>query len=117
MAQVCRASWVPQGGRSANGGLLSPDRTGQHFSCRFAAKANERQFDLKKLGILGYLISLAGAALWLYGYFWPANPPLVNWQNYSPWWVANFLPSLQAEVGIAMMFVGTALSCWPPRQD
>jgi len=72
---------------------------------------------LKALMILGYLISIAGAALWLYGYFRPGNPPLVDWQMHTPWWIANFLPSLQAEVGLAMMLVGTALSCWPPRHD
>ena len=34
---------------------------------------------LRKAVIIGWIIELAGMALWLYGYFATGNPSLVDW--------------------------------------
>ena len=72
---------------------------------------------LRTIAIVGSIISLIGAALWLYGYVSIGTPPLIDWQAYTPWWIAGFLPNLQSEIGMALMCVGVMLSYWPGRQD
>jgi hypothetical protein len=63
---------------------------------------------------IGWIISLAGTALWLYGYYATGNPSLIDWHANSPWWIADFLPSIESEIGMALVFAGTALIYWPP---
>ena len=45
--------------------------------------------------ITGWIISLAGMALWLYGYFSTGNPSLIDWHASTPWWIADFLPNVE----------------------
>jgi len=40
--------------------------------------------ELEKKIIIGWVIELAGVALWLYGYFVAGHPPLVNWHDKTP---------------------------------
>jgi hypothetical protein len=72
---------------------------------------------LSKLAITGWIISLGGLVLWLYGYFSAGSPPMINWHAYTPWWIADFLPNINSEVGMALMFAGTALTYWPPQRN
>jgi hypothetical protein len=53
--------------------------------------------------------------LWLYGYYSTGTPPLIDWQAHTPWWIADFLPNINSEIGMALMFAGSALTFWPPR--
>ena len=69
---------------------------------------------MSKLAITGWIISVGGIALWLYGYFSNGHPPMLNWHAFTPWWIADFLPNINSEVGMALMFAGTALTYWPP---
>ena len=69
---------------------------------------------MNKRVIIGWIISLAGTALWLYGYYTTGNPSLIDWHANSPWWIADFLPSIESEIGMALVFAGTALIYWPP---
>jgi hypothetical protein len=69
---------------------------------------------VNKRVIIGWIISLAGTALWLYGYYTTGNPSLIDWHANSPWWIADFLPSIESEIGMALAFAGTALIYWPP---
>lgn len=44
----------------------------------------------------GWLIYTAGLILWLYGYLSTQNiPPFLDWRNFSPWWIADFIPNVQ----------------------
>ena len=36
-------------------------------------------------------------------------------RNLSPWWIADFIPNVQAELGIALMLVGMIPMCWRHR--
>jgi hypothetical protein len=68
---------------------------------------------VSKSEIFAWAISAAGMVLWLYGYFITGAPPLIDWPAYTPWWIADFLPNIQAEIGMALVCVGTALVYWP----
>ena len=61
---------------------------------------------------VGWGLSIIGTALWGYGYFIHGLPPLVDWQAFTPAWVADFLPNRQAEAGFALMIVGSIPVYW-----
>ena len=43
----------------------------------------------------GWLIYTAGLILWLYGYLSTQTiPPFLDWRNFSPWWIADFIPNV-----------------------
>ena len=64
----------------------------------------------------GWLIYTAGLILWLYGYLSTQNiPPFLDWRNFSPWWIADFIPNVQAELGIAVMLVSMIPIYWRHR--
>jgi len=64
---------------------------------------------------VGWTVEIVGTALWLLGYFRPGTACLVDWKNITPWWIAEWLPSLQAEVGMALTLIGMTLIYWPAR--
>ena len=71
---------------------------------------------MSKTVIIGWIISLVGTALWLYGYFTTGNPPLTNWQANTPWWIADFLPNIESEIGMALIFISMFPIYWPSRR-
>jgi len=71
---------------------------------------------VNKTAILAWSISSAGMALWLYGYFGTGAPSLIDWHTHTPWWVADFLPNLESEIGMTLLCLGTVLIYWPPRR-
>lgn len=66
--------------------------------------------------IAGWAIQLIGTAVWVYGYFVTGHPALVDWRRLTPWWLAEWLPNLEAEIGMALVFVGMVLYYWPSRR-
>jgi hypothetical protein len=66
--------------------------------------------------ILGWAINLIGLALWLYGYFWSGRPPLIDWRSTAPWWIADFLPNIEAEAGMVLMIASMFLIYWPTKK-
>lgn len=69
-----------------------------------------------KLVIIGWIIEWAGVVLWLYGYFATGNPPLIDWHAHTPWWIADYLPNIESEIGMTLIFVGMIPIYWPSRQ-
>jgi len=65
--------------------------------------------------IIGWIISAAGTVLWLYGYYATGNPSFIDWQSYTPWWIASFLPNIESEAGMALLCVGTISMYCPHR--
>jgi protein-S-isoprenylcysteine O-methyltransferase Ste14 len=72
---------------------------------------------VSKVVITGWIIELVGAALWLYGYFATGNPSLIDWQAITPWWIADCLPNVEAEMGMVLVFAGMLPRYWPARQQ
>jgi len=72
---------------------------------------------LNKTVILAWIISLAGMALWLYGYLVNGHPSLIDWRADTPWWIADFLPNIESEIGMVLVCVGSVLVYWPLLSD
>ena len=71
---------------------------------------------MSKTVIAGWIIEVAGTALWIYRYFATGNPSLINWQTITPWWIANFLPNIQAEIGGGACLSRTMIPLYWPRR-
>ena len=70
---------------------------------------------MSKSAVIGWVISSLGMVLWLYGYFVTGHPSLVDWHSNTPWWIADFLPNLESEIGMALAFGGMVPIYWPRR--
>ena len=66
--------------------------------------------------VIGWTMELAGMALWLYGYLVTGNPALVNWKARFPWWIADYLPNIESEIGMALVIAGMIPLYWPARK-
>ena len=65
--------------------------------------------------VIGWIITLVGTAVWLYGYFAIGHSPFFDWHTHTPWWIADYLPNIESEVGMTLVCAGTALTYWPSR--
>jgi hypothetical protein len=72
---------------------------------------------VSKFDVTGWVLSAFGMALWLYGYFRIGHKALFDWHAFTPWWIADFLPNIEAELGIVLMLAGTVASYWPKPID
>jgi hypothetical protein len=68
-----------------------------------------------KFAVVGWLMMIAGTALWLYGYLASGHPPLIDWNSSTPWWIADYLPNSEAEAGMALVFASMIPIYWPRR--
>jgi hypothetical protein len=81
-----------------------------------AAHQRKLVSSVSKAAIVGWIIELAGMALWLYGYFATGNPSLIDWHANTPWWIADFLPNIESEIGMTLVFAGMVPLYWPSRR-
>ena len=70
---------------------------------------------MKKIRLIGWVVSLAGTGLWCYGYFVTGNPSLIDWHANTPSWIADFLPNMESEIGMVFAFAGMIAIYWPAR--
>jgi hypothetical protein len=66
---------------------------------------------------IGWVLMLAGTVLWLYGYFATGHPSLIDWRADTPWWIAEFLPNIESEIGMAIMLASMVPIYWPAQAD
>jgi hypothetical protein len=66
--------------------------------------------------IIGWITELLGTAIWLFGYFTIGHPSIINWRATTPWWIADYLPNIESEIGMALVIVGMFPIYWPPRR-
>jgi hypothetical protein len=71
---------------------------------------------MSKPVIIGWIIMLAGTALWVYGYFVTGHPSLIDWRADTPWWIAEFLPNIESEIGMSLAFIGMVPIYWPAQR-
>jgi protein-S-isoprenylcysteine O-methyltransferase Ste14 len=83
---------------------------------RVACRAQKESESLSKAFIIGWIIECTGMALWLYGYFVTGHPSLIDWHASTPWWIADYLPNIESEIGMALLFAGMVPLYWPPRR-
>jgi hypothetical protein len=60
----------------------------------------------------GWAIYAAGFAIWLFGYLSAGHAPLFDWKAATPWWISSFVPNLEAELGLALMFASMIPIYW-----
>jgi len=65
----------------------------------------------------GWAIYAAGFAIWLFGYLSAGHAPLFDSDAATPWWISRFVPNLEAESGLALMFASMVLIYWPATGD
>jgi protein-S-isoprenylcysteine O-methyltransferase Ste14 len=71
---------------------------------------------VRKRVIIGWIIEFAGTALWLYGYFAVGHPSLIDWPANTPWWIANYLPNIESEIGLVLVCAAMIPMYWPSRR-
>ena len=54
----------------------------------------------------------AGFAAWGYGDFVTGHPPIVDWPSLAPNWIAEFIPNLEAEIGLIIMILAMIPAYW-----
>ena len=67
---------------------------------------------MSKRVVIGWIVSLTGTALWMYGYFVAGNPSLLDWRAAAPWWIADCLPNIESEIGMVLAFAGMVPIYW-----
>jgi hypothetical protein len=53
---------------------------------------------------IGWSIYAAGFVIWLFGYLSAGHASIFHWDMATPWWISSFVPNLEAELGLALMF-------------
>ena len=61
---------------------------------------------------IGWAIYAVGFVIWLFGYLSPVHAPAFHWDVATPWWISNFVPSLEAELGLTLMFASMIPIYW-----
>ena len=61
---------------------------------------------------IGWAIYAAGFAIWLFGYLSVGHAPAFEWVAATPWWISSFVPNLEAEFGLALMFASMVPIYW-----
>jgi hypothetical protein len=65
---------------------------------------------------IGWAIYAAGFAIWLFGCLSAGHTPAFDWVGATPSWISSFVPNLEAELGLALMFASMIPIYWRRRQ-
>src|SRR5262245_14635794 len=65
---------------------------------------------MAKAKSIGWAIYVAGFVIWLFGYLSTGHAPLFDWKAATPWWISSFVPNLEAELGLALIFASVILT-------
>ena len=61
---------------------------------------------------------IVGMALWSYGVFVTGtHPPLIDWKSNAPWWIADYLPNMESELGLVLICLGSLAPYWPRQRQ
>jgi len=53
---------------------------------------------------IGWAIYATGFVIWFFGSLSPGHAAAFDWEGATPWWISSFVPNLEAELGLALMF-------------
>ena len=79
-------------------------------------RTSEQTDGMSKAQLIGWIVSLAGMVVWLYGYLVTGHPSLFDWSATTPWWIADYLRNVESEIGMALMLAGMIPIYWPVRR-
>jgi hypothetical protein len=61
---------------------------------------------------VGWAIYVVGFLIWLFGYLSPGHAAAFDWDVAAPSWISSFVPNLEAEFGLALMFASMIPIYW-----
>ena len=61
---------------------------------------------------IGWAIYAAGFVVWLFGYLSTGHASAFDWDVATPSWISSFVPNLEAELGLALMFASMIPIYW-----
>ena len=61
---------------------------------------------------IGWAIYAVGFVIWLFGYLSTGHASAFDWHVARPSWISSFVPNLEAEVGLALMFASMIPTYW-----
>jgi len=67
---------------------------------------------MAKAKSIGWAIYVAGFVIWLFGYLSTGHATAFDWDGAAPSWISSFVPNLEAEVGLALMFASMIAIYW-----
>ena len=53
---------------------------------------------------IGWAIYAVAFVIWLFGYVSTGHAAAFDWEGGTPRWISSFVPNLEAELGLALMF-------------
>jgi hypothetical protein len=79
---------------------------GEQWPCRLGADGGRKPVRnrIANAKSVGWAIFVAGFAIWLFGYLSAGHSPIFDWNAATPWWISSFVPNLEAELGMTLMF-------------
>jgi hypothetical protein len=67
---------------------------------------------MAKAKSVGWVIYVAGFVIWLSGYSSTGHAAAFDWDVAAPSWISSFVPNLEAEFGLALMFASMIPIYW-----
>jgi hypothetical protein len=61
---------------------------------------------------IGWAIYAVGFVIWLFGYLSTGHASALDWHVARPSWISSFVPNLEAELGLALMFASMIPTYW-----
>jgi hypothetical protein len=61
---------------------------------------------------IGWAVYAAGFVIWLFGYLSAGHAQIFDWRADTPWWISSFVPNLEAELGLGLMFASMMPIYW-----
>jgi hypothetical protein len=79
---------------------------GERWSARLVATAAQNRAGVgwQNAKSIGWAIYAAGFVIWLFGYVTAGHTSVFDWDVATPSWISSFVPNLEAELGLALMF-------------
>ena len=74
--------------------------------------ARNMQRQRKAAKSIGWAIYAAGLVIWLFGYVTSGHASVFDWEMATPSWISSFVPNLEAELGLALMFASMIPIYW-----
>jgi hypothetical protein len=72
---------------------------------------------MAKAKSIGWAIYVAGFVVWLFGYLSTGHAAAFDWDVAAPSWISSFVPNLEAEFGLALMFASMIPIYWRGRRE
>jgi hypothetical protein len=66
---------------------------------------------MAKAKSIGWATYVAGFVIWLFGYL-SSHAAAFDWDVAAPSWISSFVPNLEAELGLALMFASMIPIYW-----